>query len=260
MQFVQGFHLLATAFFVLGSAVVGLRLLWLATRTRETPELFLGGAIILTAVLGYGVLIVNVILRSSLTSNEVPGSLVFLAGFGKICHDVGVSLFLAFVAQVFRPGVAWARGLAGSAILLLWIGLVWGGLLGSFRTDNSLTPAWWCEYAVIWTYSLWLAVESFRYWGLLRKRTALGLADPMVCNRFLLWGCGSVLTFAATMIASIPVALLGNVELLKSLTPMIYVGTAIAGVGSISCSYLAFLPPKWLARRVRGHASEASEA
>lgn len=255
MQFVQGFHLLATVVFVLGSAVVGVRLLWLARRTRQAPELLLGAAILGAAVFGYGVLILATIVRSSIESGAVPTSLVWLTGFGRIGHDLGVSLFLVFVVLVFRPGVLWARGLAGAAMLLLWTGLFWGAAGGSFRQDHTGSPAWWCEYAVIWTYSLWLAFESFRYWILMRRRAALGLADPMVTSRFLLWGCGSTFTFLATAIASIPFALLGNSELMTALTPAIYVGTAIAGVLSISCSYLAFLPPDWFSERVRARAA-----
>lgn len=255
MHFVQGFHLLATVVFVLGSAVVGARLLWLAHRTRQAPELLLGAAILGAAVFGYGVLILATILRSSIGSEAVPTSLVWLTGFGRIGHDLGVSFFLVFVVLVFRPGVLWARGLAGAAMLLLWTGLFWGAAEGSFREDHTGSPAWWCEYAVVWTYSLWLAFESFRYWILMRRRAELGLADPMVTSRFFLWGCGSTFTFLATAIASIPFALLGNSELMIALTPTIYVATAIAGVCSISCSYLAFLPPDWFAERVRARAA-----
>lgn len=258
MHFVQGFHLLATALFVFGSAVVGLRLLWLAHRTRQAPELLLGGAIFLTAVLGYGVLIVATALGSTLPSDAPRGGLAWLSGFGKISHDVGVTLFLVFVVRVFRPGAAGAWALAGAAALLLWTGLVWGALEGSFHETMALTPAWWCEYGVIFTYSLWLAFEAFRYRGMMRKRAALGLADPMVTNRFLLWGTGSLFTFAATMVASVPFFLLESPERMTALAPAIYVATAVAGVCSISCSYLAFLPPAWFSRQVRSRAERAT--
>lgn len=257
MQFVQGFHLVATAIFVLGSFVVGFRLVSLARRTRQAPELLLGSAILGTAVLGYGVLIVGMILRSTLGSDPVPTSLVVLTGFGKVSHDLGVSLFLVFAVSVFRPREAWARILAGAAMLLIWTGLVWGAVQGSFRVDNTLSAAWWCEYAVIWTYSLWLVFESYRYWRLMRRRAELGLADPMVTNRFLLWGTGSLFTFLATGIASIPFVLVGSPERMADLAPPIYVATAITGVCSISCSYLAFLPPAWFEARVRRRASSS---
>jgi hypothetical protein len=259
MQFVQGFHLIATALFVLGSAIVGIRLLWLAQRTRQAPELLLGGAIFLTAVLGYGVLIVATAIGSTATSGASPAWLPWLSGFGKISHDVGVTLFLVFVVRVFRPGAAWAWSLAGAAALLLWTGLVWGALEGSFQTTMALTGSWWCEYSVIFTYSLWLAIEAFRYWGLMRKRAALGLADPMVTNRFLLWGTGSLFTFAATMIASVPFFLMKSPDRMTALAPTIYVGTAVAGVVSISCSYLAFLPPAWFTRAVRARAERHAQ-
>jgi len=255
MQFVLGFHLIATAIFVLGSAVVGLRLLGLARRSRQAPELLLGCAILLTAVLGYGLLIVGTIFRSSIDADAIPFWLVSLTALAKISHDLGVALFILFVARVFRPGERWAHALACGAMLMMGAGLAWGAAEGSFRVETPMSPAWWLEYSIIWTYSLWLVVESLRYWRLMRRRAALGMADPMVTNRFLLWGIGSLFTFLATATASIPFFLIERQETMLAAAPAIYVGTAIAGVCSISCSYLAFLPPNWFAAHVRARAT-----
>ena len=35
---------------------------------------------------------------------------------------------------------------------------------------------------------LWVAIESFRYYGQQRRRLRIGLADPILSNRFLLRG------------------------------------------------------------------------
>jgi hypothetical protein len=255
--FVQSFQLVATGLFVVGSAVVGLRLLWLAHRTGEAPELLLGGAILGTAVLGYGTLIASLLLRGGFTTDPARATnlAAFLTGTGKVCHDAGVTLFLAFVLKVFRPGVRWARGVAGTALLFLWGGVLWGGLHGSFRVEVVGSPAWLCEYAVIWAYPVWMVLESFRYWGLLRRRTALGLADPIVTNRFLLWGTGSLFTALATWVASAPYALAQDSAALAAITPAVRVITAAAGVVSVGCSYLAFVPPAWYLRRMRAGAA-----
>jgi len=254
MELAQSLHLVATAIFVLGSAVVGVRLVLLARRTREQPEMLLGCAILGTAVLGYGVLIAAMILRGSPPQAVASGTVVVLSAVGRSLHALGVTFFFLFVVRVFRMGHTWAWALTGVAMLLLWGGVAWGAVQGSFRTDNTMTPAWWCEYAVIWTYPLWLATESFRYWNMMRRRAALGFADPMVTNRFLLWGLGSVFSALAIWTASVPFFLLDRPELLASAAPRIQVLTAVAGVASVSCSYLAFLPPAWYARQITARA------
>jgi hypothetical protein len=260
MDLTQQFHLLATAIFVLGSAVVGLRLVLLSGRTRQRPELLLGSAILGTAVLGYGVLISAMILRGGMDVDpaEVPASAVWLTGIGKILHNLGVTCFFLFVLEVFRRGVGWARGLVGLAMLLLWGGLIAGAVNGSFRAQPVGDLPWWCEYVVIWTYAVWLGIESLRYWSLMRKRAALGLADPMVTNRFALYGLGSVFSVAATWTASIPFLFASDAEMLARVSPFVYVATAIFGLASVSCSYLAFLPPSWYARRIVARAAASA--
>jgi hypothetical protein len=241
-------HLLATLGFVLGSALVGVRLLLLARRTREQPELLLGSAILGTAVFGYGVLIAVAIAQGAGPQTATP-LVVGLTGAGRILHAAGVTSFLLFVLRVFHPRETPARALACFAGLLLWGGLLWGAAQGSFRAHNTGSPAWWCEYAVIWTYPLWLGTDALTYWRRLRRRVAIGLADPLVTNRFALWGFGSIGTAVAIWSSSLPAFLLEQPDLLARVTPWVHVSTAAAGIASISCSYLAFLPPAWYARR-----------
>ena len=260
MAFAQSFHLVATLAFVLGSALVSGRLLMLARRTRQQPELLLGSAILGTAVLGYGVLIGVVIVQGvdQSAASATPLTIALTAA-GRSLHAVGVSCFLLFILRVFHPSDRWAKGLAAVAALLLWGGMVWGGMEGAFRSQNALTPAWWCEYLVIWTYPVWLGLESLRYWRMLRRRVSLGLADAMVANRFALWGASSIGSAIAIWSASVPFFLLDQPQLLEQTTPAIRVITALAGIASISCSYLAFLPPAWYARRF-GAQTERADA
>jgi hypothetical protein len=127
-------HLVATLVFVGGSAVVAARFLALGRRTRDLPALLLGGAIACTAVLGYGVLIAAMIARGDPRVHAEASTLaVVLSGTGRILHDFGVALHLAFVVHVFRSRVVWARALAGALVTLLWVGLIAGALDGSLR-------------------------------------------------------------------------------------------------------------------------------
>jgi hypothetical protein len=260
--FIEGFHSLATLAFIAGSALVAFRLLGLSRRTGQEPELLLGGAILCTAVLGYGVLIANLVLRGTTPPEQAPALAVFLTGAGKILHDFGVTLFLVFVVRVFRRDEIWARVLAGGMTALLWGGLLVGAKNGSFRYDLAAigSRAWWCEYAVIWTYSIWSAIEAYRYWLAMRRRITIGLADPLVANRFFLWGAGSTFTVLATWTASIPMLLVGDPERVVAVTPVVRIVTALAGLGSVSCSLFAFLPPAWYKRRIEPLLTRAAAA
>jgi hypothetical protein len=257
MRFVDGFHSVATLAFVLGSAVVSLRLLALAYRTREAPELLLGSALLCTAVLGYGILIAELVVRGGLevAPQDVPPLAVVLAGVGRFLHNVGVSLFLLFVVQVFRRHTPWAWALAGALALLLWGGFAVGAAQGGLRVDRVGSAAWFCEYAVIWSYQLWSMMESYRYWGLLRRRAALGLADPLVMNRFLLWGTGSLFSTLAIWTASVPFAFMGDLQRIAEITPVVRIVTGALGLVCVSCLLFAFLPPAWYRRHVSAGAS-----
>lgn len=259
MGIVDGFHSVATLAFVLGSAVVSVRLLALAYRTREAPEVLLGSALLCTAVLGYGVLIANLVVRGGLqvAPQDVPPLAIVLSGVGKLLHDIGVTLFLFFVVHVFHRRTPWAWALAGALALLLWGGFAVGAAHGSFRMDQVGSSAWFCEYAVIWTYQLWNMIESYRYWGLLRRRVALGLADPLVTNRFFLWGTGSLVSSLAIWAASVPFAFMGDLPRLAEITPAVRIMTAALGLASVGCSLFAFLPPTWYRRRISGGALAA---
>jgi hypothetical protein len=230
--------------------VVAVRLLLLARRTRQKPELFLGLGLLGTAVLGYGVLIAAAILRGAEQAHTVGPLDRGLQICGQMLHDAGVTMIVIFVLSTFRPTELWAKGLAA-----LLIGALWGGTLGWELTNHFYfigrgNGFWWIEYAAIWSYPLWTMVESYRYYALMRRRQALGLADPMVTNRFLLWGSASLGTALATWTSSISFFLPRDPALLASWGPVIEVFTASFGVATVALFYLTFFPPAWYRERI----------
>lgn len=249
----QSYALLATIAFVGVSAAVAVRLLLLARSTRQLPELLLGGGVLGTAVLGYGVLIAGSILRGvDVPSTEALAPRV-LQAIGQSLHDVGVTLILAFVVVVFRPHDRWARALAVGMCAALWIGQLGWELENRYRSAQIGNVFWWLRYAVIWTYSLWTMIESYRYYALMRRRRAIGLADPLVANRFFLWGTGAIGTSLATWTSSSSLFLVNDLERYGSWLPSIQVATATFGIATVSVYYLTFFPPaayrRWVAAR-----------
>lgn len=256
MNAVLGSYLLATLAFILVSAVVGTRLLLLSRRTGQRPERYLGLGILGTAVLGYGFQIASTIVRGGPEGmSEATPLALALTGIGKVLHDAGLTLVLLFVLTVFRRNDPGARMLFGVAVSTLWIGLIGSGLTGGWRDLLQRDLFWWMEYLVIWTYPLWGAWESFRYHARMRKRVRLGLADPLVANRFLLWALASLGTFTATWLASWAMVL-PDPRAAAPYQDLNYLTTAAVGICTVVAYLLAFLPPRayrrWILERAPG--------
>ena len=104
-----------------------------------------------------------------------------------ICADTGIAYHRTMTcprrSEYFIPGTAPAQALASHAGDQLWYDV--------FSVARSTCIAWG-------------AVESFIYYGQLRRRGRLGLAPPLVVNRFFMWGLGlsaMTLLMASTLLA-----------------------------------------------------------
>jgi len=174
---------------------------------------------------------------------------------GHLALSLACVALFAFTQRLFRPQERWARVLfwvasAGSigAVALLFL----DG--GSQREDaasllvlNSLRTA---SYG-------WSFAEAFLYWRQMRKRAALGLAEPLVANRFLLWSTwsgGLALCFGFVLATRIAGRMLGaGAELMPTVFPLIRIVLGAAIFTSAAAIWLCFFPPRrytdWILRR-----------
>ena len=108
----------ALAFVAVG-ATVGVKLLWLAHRTRALPERMVGASMFLLSGVAWPLLLLVSI------PNPLPNG-VLRAGWcvAALAMSCGWSGVYLFTWQVFRPGPGWARALAiGGICVLLAAGL-----------------------------------------------------------------------------------------------------------------------------------------
>jgi hypothetical protein len=249
-------YLLATAAFSVMALVVGVRLVLLSHRTGHAPEFALGTGVMLTATLGYGVMMFGIIAgqgaADSGRSTQVFTSITFI---GWLFHNVGVVQILRFVVMVFRPGVAWAR-----IAVVLMTGVLWGGW-GVYVLQGGLGGqpggSYWVAFSVIGTYPLWMAVESHLYYRRMSLRLELGLANPLVCNRFLLWTLASLSTAASIWTVNLPtfLGLETGSALARNYSAVSMLVTAAFGIVTVSCYWLTFFPPRWYRARVEGRST-----
>lgn len=236
--------------FVLSSLFVGGRLIWLSFKTRGLPEFMLGAGLFMMGGVGYPLMTVAV----QATGLSDGTRIAMLAA--QMCTTIaGMSGLTWFTRHVFRPTQRWATGLM-LAIVTGYVAMALAQIMGpgmmTYLSAPESGPWSGTTYAgtVVMT---WAGVESLRYYGMQRKRMVLGLADPVVTDRFRLWAI-SMLTADAITVASAVFMAMG--------VPIAGTAVGSALVGSLGfltagALSLAFVPPDFYLARVRRRAESA---
>ena len=254
MQTIELLALASAVAFVLVGATVGAKLLWLARRTRALPEALVGGSLFLLSAVAWPLLLI-------VSAPEPPPATWLRLGSAgaSLALALGWSGVFLFTWRVFRPGRGWGRWLAGLGIAVELA----AGLAGVVRAVLLVDPVELRSPAAsglvlllgAQLVYLWTAFESFRYRALLRRRIPLGLADPLVADRFGLWGCTGVFGFGSITPAVVAQLSGGDPNSLGS-----HLVVAVCGLLCSAALYVAFLPPEAYVRFVRARAPDASEA
>jgi hypothetical protein len=235
MQAFAGLSMLGVG---IATLVIGVRLLLLASRTRQLPELGFGIGFVSGSV---GTALAQIGQR--LVWAE-PGA--FATGMNGFCFGLSVlgTFFLYLVVwRVFRPTSRLAAGVVGVASLLAVV--AWGMRLasGSFATGDVQQPGVVLFQLDRFALFSWSAYEAFRHSAVLRRRLRIGLADAVATVQIALWGIaglallpltGVIVAFAAGF-AQHPLETVGT-------TALVTVCTSIS-TGAMWC---AFFPPRWL--------------
>jgi hypothetical protein len=245
----QAIGALATGLMILASAAVGVRLLALHRRTGGAPELLLGTMLLLTVAIGYTLMIV-----SSVAGGAWASTLQMIA---MVATAAGFSLLLAFTCRVFQPNARWARALTAFGVLMLVAAVM--QIVARLQRHGAIDVAkvplrdtLMLTGTVVAAY-LWTAWESLRYHGMMRRRVGLGLADPVLSDRFFLWGVMALDAAVGVGITMVAAAL--QVDSMRSPTVMLL--SSATGLGQAALLVLTFLPPRWYLERVRARAARA---
>ena len=250
MTGLEASHAIGGSLYLLTSAAVGFRVLNLARRNRALPELLLGIGFITAATIGSVIEAAAVVGADRMPAEQI-GRLLLIA---KVSSLLGMGAHNLFTWRVFRADATWAAVLAFSLIAISIAAL--GGLAagGTFSTGVSRGGWFWVEFATRTATPLWLGIEATRYHLQMKKRMSLGLADPMVTDRFLLWALASLFGILILATSLPPVFLPVNHPVMQlSLSVFGFCGVAY------SVSYgLAFFPPEVYRRRVCARAAVRS--
>jgi hypothetical protein len=238
------YHVMLIVLSGLVGTYVGLRLLQLARRTRMLPELQVGLALLSWSVVGQ-----PLALYLGPWSSGLSESALALCYLGYWLSWVGVYTGLAFFCrQVFdasrsplRRLLFWISWVPG--VFALGIMVIWGRAAGPI-------PEAICNLTCGIGFG-WAGAEALIYWTKLRRRAALGLSDPVVTNRFLLWGgCCAATSPIAFWVCWLALHGLG----LGSGYAPAELATSVGGLVNGAVWMLTFVPPAFYTRAIRAHA------
>jgi len=237
----------AMLLFVVTCSAVGVRLLWLAKTGGGRPALLCGNGFCLIAILGFplGVLSGN-------GSAAVGDVLLPLTAVSLLANILGIASFFVFIVSVFRPTSLWAHTLAGAAIACM--GMAGVGSVAALAMAPStahsfeVTWGWACIFNAMCIFCFgWMGVEGLYEWRMSRRRLALGLGDPVVSNRLLMWGVFGISTTLMCLVL-LAVLLSGQPTVTD---PVAQLAQAFFGLVSSGAATLAFFPPPAFLAKLR---------
>jgi len=234
-------QLLTVVFFL----IVGVRLLRLGRRTGEAPEKLLGLHFFAKglAYLGWNIPAIFALEEiRTLINFEIWFDLVPWAVFG-----VGMVPMMLFVRVVFRPDAAWAKFLVTTLALLLFSATtMWFVQSADFYSIEN--PWFWCEWLGYTTTYLWVTVEAFLAYSRARRRERIGLCDPVVANRYLLFAASGTATTIGCFVDLVETRGFSFYQTASTQIDLAYLIVESTGILML---FLVFFPPafyrRWIA-------------
>ncbi len=234
--------LICLTLYAVTSLVVGTRLIARSWRSRGLPEFLIGCTYAVASGSGYPL---------SVVAPYLSGRVATLAAMivAQVLIVLGCSAFAFFNAKVFRPSASWSVPVAALGSLVFagsGIGVIAAFISapeGALAAESARSATAVFLFALV-ACQAWTALEGLRHYRMMKRRLALGLADAVVTNRFLLWGISGAIS--VTWNGVVISALLAGANVSASPVPVLAV--SLGGLASAVCLVLTFMPPVWYLR------------
>lgn len=239
---------------VLVGTLVGMKLLSSSARSRKFPEFAVGAALFSYAALSQPAFLVYHALGEEVSLGLRMGIVVLRV----LAYYVALLCLSLFTWQVFGARSRWRQAVAASVAVaaLISAGLaIWANWV---QLSASVPLPLYARIGMAPHFVLtfgWASLESLRYYGLMRRRRSLGLADAVVTNRFFVWGAGG--GASSLVVLALSVAILTRSEI-SIADPFVSWFVVLAGLVNALVWWLTFAPPTFYLRWVEGHAAGAS--
>ncbi len=237
----------------LALAALGARLLRLSRRSGLEPERWLGFAFSSAGASAW-------LLPLAASGSLAPETSRILALVAQVGLTGAVCAFAVFTWRVFRSDSPAARWLA---LVVVVANVAAAGAVVASGVPIPTGPAGLAIVLARCGALLWLFVESALCARRARRRVRIGLGDPIVANRFVLW------TVWTGTLAAIPLFVLGlrAAGALEApvagapLPPMLTAVLVLLGAGGAAAAlavWLAFFPPAAYRRWILAGAARAT--
>jgi hypothetical protein len=247
---------LAQVIYLVAAFVLSAHLLARGRRQRDLAPLLLGLQLLLA--MGFGYLLCGAgTSLAVLVKGPSPGLVVGLLASGNAATALGLTAALVFNWRVFSSGARWPLVLGGLLVGAMLVGYAGAAATGAFGGELYGNAWFLLLNAGMLVINLWVGIEPLVYYGKARKRIALGLAEPLVVDRFLLWGLGSLARAALILLGGLADALLQG--LTGDAREVVTAGTlavaSLLGLATAAAYWLTFNPTpayvRWVERRYR---------
>jgi len=226
---------------------VALRLLRLSVHTGGVPERIIG-----VSLLSFSLVCQPLLVAVSGAFGQPPmwGHRLLMSG-ALVSSAITVMGLYVFAWRVFRPGSNWALG-----VVAVGAGITLASSIGSWLQPPSwsgrpVDPTWLALSSFNYTACfVWAGGESLVYYLRMRRRAAIGLADPELQNRFGVWG-GAMVTGALLSVVTGFCSLAG---LRIGVDPLPSLCVAASGLVNSLGWWLSFAPPAAYLNRLRARA------
>ncbi len=230
-------ELVAGIFYLL----VGVRLGRLGARAGAAPERLLAGMFFCN---GLSYLVYELALMIDVASLWTP-----LNFAGRVLYAPAPVFLAAFTWRVFRPQGSWATWFVYATAGLMLAGVGGSAVAGDWEGFSISNRWFWLEWLGYTLPFGWAGVEAFLQHRQARRRWRVGLCEPLICNRMMLWSLFAIVQVAISLVV-LPQYASYERENLFSLTWDILVGGL--EILSIATIWLVFFPPtgyrRWIDR------------
>lgn len=237
--------------YLVAAFVLATQLLRRARRDRDLPPLLLGLNLLLS--MGFGYLLSSTGMALALLVESPSAHWVTrLLGAGYATTIAGLAAVGIFQWRVFWPDRRWPLAVVAGLVGLQLVGLLGYGWTGGLST-GSYTGVWaWLLVIGMVGINLWVGIEPLAYYAKLRKRIRLGLAEPMVADRFLLWGIGSLARAAMILLGPLAERMLLHLghEAQLTFSAGVLALASLLGLATSVAYWLTFYPTPAYARSV----------
>jgi len=221
--------------------IAGARLIRLGSLTKERPERLLGATFLL---MGVGSLLYSIAELIDVEELWVP-----LNFSGRFSYVLSFILVAIFTRHVFRPGKRWSRWIVYATVALFVVGVGGSAMSGDWEGFSPSSVWYWLEWTGYAMPVTWTCVEATSEHLRARRRFSVGLCEPLVCNRLLLWASFGALQLCSLLISFGQYAAFEREGIFTAGWDYLYSAVSIS---SLVMMWIAFFPPAFYRRWIEG--------